>query len=395
MIAATELGPTSGWPHEPPVDPASVGFDPERLEKVVARFRGQCARGVFPGGQIVIRRRGKLVVDEAVGLARGFDPAEGTPPQPATPTTRFPAFSITKTALGVAMAILEDQGLLDPHSTVAKVWPEFGQNGKGGITVDDVLSHRAGVITPALDREPLRWLDPEDCARTLEQATPMFPPGKLAYSPLEIGWILDEVCRRVTGVDLARFVDQAIAVPAGLPDLRYSYGPNESPALSYWLGADPVIEAGIDFRKLFIEVAADERLRSWPLPAGGIYADAASLAAFHEVLLCGGLAPNGRRLVRAHVLARYTELACFGWDRTNKLPLAVGRGFFHGILGPSIFGWFGNQGCFGHLGLFCSLVFADRRTGVCAAFVTAGNRGVLDAFFRFAPLAHGVRRAAR
>ena len=60
--------PTVGvFPQEEPVDAAFVGMSADRLRKVVRAFKRQQRRGLFPGGQIAIRRHGSLVVNEPVG----------------------------------------------------------------------------------------------------------------------------------------------------------------------------------------------------------------------------------------------------------------------------------------------------------------------------------------
>jgi CubicO group peptidase (beta-lactamase class C family) len=61
------------------VDPARAGMDPARVARAIEKFRSQQEAGVFPGGQLVVRRHGHLVVDEAVGIARGFRVSDGEP----------------------------------------------------------------------------------------------------------------------------------------------------------------------------------------------------------------------------------------------------------------------------------------------------------------------------
>ncbi len=52
-------GGDAAFPHEPPVAPETVGMEAGRLAQ---------ARGLFPGGQLVVRRRGRVVASVAVGL---------------------------------------------------------------------------------------------------------------------------------------------------------------------------------------------------------------------------------------------------------------------------------------------------------------------------------------
>ena len=39
-----------------------------------------------------------------------------------------------------------DQGLLDYKEKISKYWPEFGQNGKQSITLEELLRHEGGLI---------------------------------------------------------------------------------------------------------------------------------------------------------------------------------------------------------------------------------------------------------
>lgn len=117
--------------------------------------------------------------------------------------------------------------------------------------------------------------------------------------------------------------------------------------------------------------------------------------ALYELLIHGGMSRSGQRLLRAETVEAYTRRAVFGFDRANRVPMAVARGFLTGTVWPSIYGLWGSSGCFGHAGGFSTLAFADRDTGLSVAIVTNGNAGPADFFRRFRPLAEALRRAAR
>lgn len=122
------------------------------FERVAEVFRGQQAKGRFPGGQLVIRHKGREVLSVAVGVARGFRETEGVAPIAVTAQTRFSVFSASKAVVALAVAMLEDRGVLDVAAPVAQYVPDFAANGKGELTVLDVLTHRAGVFTPEPSR---------------------------------------------------------------------------------------------------------------------------------------------------------------------------------------------------------------------------------------------------
>ena len=130
-------------------------------------------------------------------------------------------------------------------------------------------------------------------------------------------------------------------------------------------------------------------------PATSLVCDAASLAAFYEIFTQWGKTPTGQSLVSENILKKYTSRQVFSWDRSLRIPLAVGRGFFTGSLFPSSFSWWNTTCCFGHAGGFSCLAFGEYQTNISAAIITNENRSASDFMKRFVPLAHGLRDTCR
>ena len=61
--------------------------------------------------------------------------------------------STTKGLAAMTIAVANSRGWIDYEAPVAEYWPEFAQNGKGAVTVRQLLSHEAGLVW--ID-EPLR-----------------------------------------------------------------------------------------------------------------------------------------------------------------------------------------------------------------------------------------------
>ena len=59
--------------------------------------------------------------------------------------------STTKGLSAMTLAVANSRGWLDYDAPVARYWPEFAQNGKGAITVRQLLGHEAGLVL--LDEE--------------------------------------------------------------------------------------------------------------------------------------------------------------------------------------------------------------------------------------------------
>lgn len=387
----------TSFPYENAVEPASVGMDARKLASVVERFRRQSASGAFPGGQLVVRRHGRLILNESVGVARGYRGDEATAPVSVTPQTPFPCHSCGKPLAAIVVAMLEDRGKLDVNAPIAEVFPEFGCKGKEAITTLDVLTHRSGILMPHLASQLALWNDRAAMEKEVAEATPTYPRGTLAYGPGEFGWILSECVRRVDGRSLTDFFAEEIAAPLRLPSLRFGLAgrPLDSLAHQYWLGKDKVMVAGFNAAYKFEEMTNAKAFFDSLNPAFTLITDAASLAAFYDFMLSGGVTRSGERLISERVLRQYTARQVFGLDKSLKTLLAVGRGFLLGTRTPSFYGWWNTRQCFGHAGVFSCLAFGDAQTDLSVAIFTNGNRSVGDFLKRFIPLTHGIRKACQ
>jgi CubicO group peptidase (beta-lactamase class C family) len=109
-----------------------------------------------------------------------------------------PSFSTSKGVAATLVHILVDRGVLDYEDRVAKHWPEFAQNGKGRITLRQVLAHQSGLyhIRQMIDRAD-RMLDWEYMVHAIERARPIHPPGaRTGYHGLTFGFLVGEILQR-------------------------------------------------------------------------------------------------------------------------------------------------------------------------------------------------------
>jgi CubicO group peptidase (beta-lactamase class C family) len=377
-----------------PKDVARAGMDPRRVSGVIERFRRQQANGVFPGGQLVVRRRGVVVVDEAVGIARGFRDDEGEPRQEFTKVRRSCIFSAGKPLVGIAIAVLEDRGAIDVERPVATYFPEFAGAGKADITVLDVLLHRSGLYLRDIERDWKRFGDWDFIMSRIADAEPAFPRGTLAYQPMGFGWILGELVRRVTKQPIERFLENEVLGPCGLGDLRLGVPADEvaSLARSYWLDDQPPTLGG-EIMVGFEEAQNSVQQLTAVLPGAGTVGTARALSSFYAWLLDGTPTKTGPPLIRQSVLAAYTTPQTRGTDRTVRFPMVLGRGFALGWPWPHPYGWWRTSSCYGHAGNFSTLAWADPSTGCAIAAVTNGNRAPAKLVTRFAGIGSALRRA--
>ena len=165
------------------------------------------------GAACAIYHRGKKVVD----LWGGFRCAKAR--KPWTEQTLVLTFSVSKGMAAAAMAVAHSRELFDLDEAVAAYWPEFATSGKRDITVRQLLTHQAGLIsidTP-LDAQTLDNLDL--MASILAEQRPAWRPGsRHGYHALTLGWYQNELIRRVDPQrrSIGTFFQDEIARPLGV-----------------------------------------------------------------------------------------------------------------------------------------------------------------------------------
>ncbi len=131
-------------------------------------------------------------------------------------------FSSGKSLEAIAVASLVSRGLLNYDAKITEYWPEFGANGKEGLTVADLMRHEAGLANfdTSLDMEDLftENIKQNAVGRLIEQHSPSFGAagrGRRQYHALTRGWIVNELFRRVdpAGRTIGEFLREEISGP--------------------------------------------------------------------------------------------------------------------------------------------------------------------------------------
>ena len=364
-------------------------MDEHNLQRVKQLFLRQQEQGLFPGGQLVVRRHGHMALNIPCGVARGWQ-GRGGDVLEVQQDTPFPVYSTGKPMAAIIIAMLEKEGVLDVHAPIKNILPEFAGMGRDDITTLDVLTHKAGILLPELIDNHTIWADREAVWDYLLKTKPLYPRGTFAYMPAEYGLILDQIVRKLTGQSIAQKL-QILLDSLGIKNMGFALNQHkiDDVAWSYWLGKDKYMIAGMDVADRFEEKNNDAAVFSAGNPAFSMVADAASLAAFYEFLL------HGNAQIDKALIDTYTTKQVSGWNKTVSAYLSLGRGFMLGTVTPSFYGWWGTGGCFGHAGIFSSLAYADHKTGLSVAIVTNGNKSIGDFFSRFVKLSHGIRSACK
>lgn len=157
-----------------------------------------------PGSQLAVYHHGRRVVDlwAGEGIAADSLPA---------------VYSSTKGAAHLVVALLIQDGTVDPDRTVASYWPEFAAEGKGELTVRELVSHRAGLIWADGGFTVEGLADDRVVAERLAGQRPYWTPGtEYGYHALTIGALTGEVVRRVTGRSIQQIFEERVRAPYGL-----------------------------------------------------------------------------------------------------------------------------------------------------------------------------------
>jgi CubicO group peptidase (beta-lactamase class C family) len=134
-------------------------------------------------------------------------------------------FSVTKGAAALALGTQVRSGAIDLDERVGHYWPEFAQRGKGEVTVRQLLSHQAGLVSVDGGLTTAEVLDSRQAAAKLAAQRPAWRPGStFGYHGVTIGIFMEELLRRVTGVTLQELYASEVRAPrqidfhVGLPE---------------------------------------------------------------------------------------------------------------------------------------------------------------------------------
>jgi len=196
--------------------PESVGMSSEHLTKIGEAVLESIARKDTPGAVVLVARKGRIVYRKAFG-DRAIEPKR----EPMTVDTIFDLASLTKiVATATSMMILVERGKVSLADPVALYIPEFGKFGKERITIEQLMTHRAGLPP---DNEIADYvgktIDPIEKICELRLS---YEPGmRFVYS--DVGFIVAaEIIRRVSGKRLDEYARQNIYAPLGMNDTTFS-----------------------------------------------------------------------------------------------------------------------------------------------------------------------------
>lgn len=340
------------------------------------------------GAQLCVYRHGRRVVDLWTGADKLKD-------RPYTADTITILMSCTKAVTAICVHMLAQRRLIDYDAPVARYWPEFAAAGKAGITVRDILAHRAGLMSfdEAAGIQGPALFDWKRCTDALAKMEPWWKPGTAYfYHALTFGYLAGELVRRVSGQTVGKFVDAEISRPLnldlwiGLPaEHEDRVAPHIVPAtqltedqaralfagLGMDLNARPV-RAALNMIKTTsegLELINSREAHAAELPFGNGIANARAMAKMYAACI-GEI--DGVRLLTPETVNRVRESQTEGLAAPDSLRPLVGPGpqrFGLGFELPRPIEPMLGAGSFGHGGAGGRMAFAHPESGTAVAYV--------------------------
>ncbi len=263
---------------------STSAFRLDRLAGIEEIIQEAIGNKELPGAVVLVGHGKQVVYRKAFGHAVLYPKVI-----PMREDTLFDVASLTKVvATTSAIMKLFEEGKIALQDRVEKYFPEFGVEGKSGITLRDLLTHYSG-LRPDVDLgQP--WSGYAKAVALMAAEKPVAPPRtRFIYSDINFA-VLGEVVRRVSGEPLNVYVRQKIFLPLGMKETQFLPSPKLRPRI-----------AATEFEnrtsgKMLWGVVHDPTARRMGGVAGhaGLFSTADDLALFAQLILNRGTYGNVR-----------------------------------------------------------------------------------------------------
>jgi CubicO group peptidase (beta-lactamase class C family) len=267
--------------------------------------------GAYPGAVLAVGTADSVLYLKGYGrLTWAAGSAAADPDR-----TLYDLASLTKVvATTTAVMLLADRGRVELDAPVVHYLPEFTGAGTAAITVRELLTHTSG-LRGDLPLPAIRGA--RDAAALMQLAyaeTTLARPGtRVVYSDVN-AVLLGEIVHRASGVALDTFVTREVFQPLGLIETRYRPGrelERRTAPTGVWRGH---AVAGV------VNDPTAAKLGGVSGNAG-VFSTARDVARFAQFILRGGVAANGRRLVRPETVRAFTTRAVYFGPGTEARAL--------------------------------------------------------------------------
>jgi len=344
------------------------GFAAPPYARVKDAFAANFAEADEVGARFSLVQGGETVVDLWAGHA------DRARTRPFAEVTLTPIFSTTKALAALMIARLVDQGRVAYDQPVASVWPEFGQAGKADITVEEALSHQAGLSGLPDEMDPALWFDWDAVCARIAATAPIWPPRTASgYGPSTLGHIAGEIFRRVDGRAIGRAFAEDLAGPLGL-DAWIGLPDSEHARCADMIrpkGLPRFGELNAATRAAFLTPwsapggRGQAEWRRIELPSANGHATALALARLAGALADGGWI-DGEMILSPALIAEAARERIRGQDLVLPFVVGWGAGF---LRNDPVMIWGPGRETFGHAGWGGSCLFVDPERRLGGAYV--------------------------
>ena len=321
--------------------------NPALLTGIATIAQDEIARGDIPGAVIEIGHRGRIAYRAAFGYSADAAPLR--------PDGIFDLASLTKVvATAPAIMQLQEQGRLRLDEPVAAYWPAFAANGKGQITIRQLLTHTSGLRP---DFVSMDWHGEAGALAKIAADHPVAAPGgSFIYSDLNF-IVLGALVEKVSGESLPLYAAQHIFTPLRMTDTGFDPPSGDNARL---------VPTDVQDGELRLGAVQDPTAYQMGGAAGhaGLFSTADNLARFCQMLLNGGEL-DGARILSPGSVAQMTA--------PEALPDGVTRGLGWDMASPYS-SWTGgafSASSYGHTGYTGTALWIDPATGTFLIILTS------------------------
>lgn len=345
--------------------PESIGLSSERLARIPAFLDERYIKtGKLPCAQVQVWRRGKLAVDEVLGLA------DRERKRPLEKDAIFRIYSMTKPVTSVAFMMLVEQGLVALDDPVAKFIPEWANLGVFAAGTDagwattpparpmlmiDLLRHTSGLtygfqMQGNIDAAYRKLKVAEDLRLgTLQEFIDKLAKLPLVFSPGE-AWnysvstdVLGYLVETISGMPFEAYLEQNIFQPLGMVDTAFTVAAEKKHRLTACYAAgvlgSKAVKAGPPPLQDDPEKSPYLTPTDFPSGGGGLTSTMADYMRFARMLLNGGeldgarlLSPKTLQLMTANHLPGGKDLTQMSKSLFSEATYAgVGFGLGFGV----------------------------------------------------------------
>ncbi|WP_310473785.1 serine hydrolase domain-containing protein [Sandarakinorhabdus sp.] len=203
MVAATTQAPAAASAQTTAPVPAA-----ERRAAVLAFLQARMAKDQIPGLQIAVVQGGRIVLNEALGMANLENGIK------VTPGSRFSINSATKSFTGVAAMQLVEAGKLDLDAPISRYLADLPAAWQP-IPVRHLLSHQSGLPDIVDGQGVIGSTEAEAWAAVTAKQMDAPDGSRFAYNQTNYA-LLGRIISQQAGTGFADFFQQRQFAPAGM-----------------------------------------------------------------------------------------------------------------------------------------------------------------------------------